>query len=139
MKAINRIAIAILTPALLTGAAATFSASAAHADDITTLQAECLQLGEHIGPGGPEYGEIPTTQVQYGSTGVCVKAVQALIDAESWYCSTDNGAWSTDLAIDGDDGPMTTSAVKCIQTLHHLQVDGQVGPYTWTAIWDSAG
>lgn len=62
--------------------------------------------------------------VQSGSTGDAVKAVQSQLDSEGDH-----------LAIDGDFGPLTKAAVENFQkTSDVLSVDGIVGPITWNAL-----
>jgi peptidoglycan hydrolase-like protein with peptidoglycan-binding domain len=61
-------------------------------------------------------------QVQLGSTGPAVEAVQSQIDSRVDI-----------LAMDGDFGPQTDGAVRNFQAPVGLQVDGIVGPNTWNA------
>ncbi|MFF3561432.1 GH25 family lysozyme [Streptomyces sp. NPDC002574] len=61
--------------------------------------------------------------VRQGSTGERVRTVQYLLTA--------HGA---SLAVDGDFGPGTDSAVRSFQSAHGLAVDGVVGPGTWQAL-----
>ena len=61
-------------------------------------------------------------QVQQGSTGDAVRAVQSQIHGRG------DGA---QLAIDGTFGPATNDAVRAFQTLLDLTVDGIVGLQTW--------
>lgn len=115
----------------LTGAASAHAATPAYSSSLPVLQQQCLALGERPSPPDvPGTFEIPSTQVSYGSTGVCVALVQTLLDDGAYVCTGSNH-----LSIDGQDGPATTAAVKCIQRWDHLQVDGQVGPETWSHIW----
>ncbi len=142
MRKLHRTLATSLAPVLLAGFSIAVAAPAAHATDysgyqIGQLQSLCLAQGEEIGPDGTQFGYIPSTQVEYGSTGVCVAAVQAIIDAGSSWCATGKGTQSSELAWDGQDGPLTDAAVRCVQQLRKLDVDGQVGPQTWTAIWHS--
>lgn len=109
-------------------------APAAHAssysgETIYQLKQSCLAYGEQPSPVGSWF-DVPTTQVSYGSVGVCAALAQAQINAKYPYCTG-----SQLLAVDGQDGPLTTAAVKCVQQTGHLEVDGQVGPYTWSALW----
>ena len=65
-------------------------------------------------------------EVQSGSTGDAVKAVQSQIDARNKQL----------LAIDGDFGPATKAAVEGFQGPLGLTVDGIVGPNTWNRLID---
>lgn len=58
-----------------------------------------------------------------GDTGLKVRTMQWLLN--------NNGAG---LAIDGDFGPDTLSAVRAFQNIGGLSVDGIVGPDTWSAL-----
>ncbi len=65
-------------------------------------------------------------EVQSGSAGDAVKAVQSQIDARNQLL----------LAIDGVFGPATTAAVQGFQGPIGLTVDGIVGPDTWNRLID---
>jgi peptidoglycan hydrolase-like protein with peptidoglycan-binding domain len=66
--------------------------------------------------------------VSKGSTGGLVIGVQQVI----------NGFGSCgEIAVDGDFGPMTDTAVRCWQSAHSLANDGMVGPLTWGAMQGS--
>lgn len=56
--------------------------------------------------------------VRYGSTGAAVKTVQGKLK----------------IAVDGNFGPQTRSAVKGFQQARGMQQDGIVGPLTWKAL-----
>jgi peptidoglycan hydrolase-like protein with peptidoglycan-binding domain len=133
-KGIRRFA-AFAAPVLLAGSAVvglTGNASAAtYSTDLTTLQNECLAQGQMASPVFADL-EIPSTQVSYGSTGVCVALAQTLLNDRGLSAVCNN--WQQ-LAVDGQDGPATTAVVKCAQGNMKLQVDGQVGPQTWSHIW----
>jgi len=60
-------------------------------------------------------------QVQQGSHGQAVRAVQQLLNLRFGY----------GLAVDGDFGPATNDAVREVQGDTGLAVDGIVGPQTW--------
>ncbi|MFJ9706406.1 peptidoglycan-binding protein [Streptomyces sp. NPDC101234] len=60
-----------------------------------------------------------------GQKSGCVTELQSLLNH--------HGA---DLAVDGDFGPLTYSAVRDFQTENGLSVDGQVGPATKTALYN---
>jgi hypothetical protein len=69
------------------------------------------------------------TNVSQGATGNMVREIQCLLNNSAWY----EGA---ELAVDGDFGPATKSAVRQAQSLYHsyhssFPVDGIVGPKTW--------
>ncbi|MEN3357982.1 MAG: hypothetical protein V7637_1964 [Mycobacteriales bacterium] len=70
------------------------------------------------GGGGASW---PT--VQQGATGERVKSIQYLLNQRG-----------SSLAVDGDFGPATNSAVRSFQSSHGLAVDGVVGPNTWGAL-----
>ncbi|WP_327287466.1 GH25 family lysozyme [Streptomyces sp. NBC_01198] len=61
--------------------------------------------------------------VSQGTTGHSVTAVQYLLDAHG-----------SALAVDGDFGPATRSAVVAFQSSKGLTADGVVGPNTWQAL-----
>jgi len=61
-----------------------------------------------------------------GSSGYCVQAVQ-------WALSRVGGG-TYGLARDGSFGPLTYAAVKKFQASRGFQVDGVVGPQTWSGI-----
>lgn len=92
------------------------------------------QAGGHPGPveritGRPSnyrvyrYTRIADTlpTIAKGATGSTVTMLQRRLNA--------NGAT---LAVDADFGPLTDSAVRAFQTGHHIDVDGVVGPITWS-------
>ena len=62
-------------------------------------------------------------QVQYGSSGDAVKAVQNALNARG-----------AGLAVDGRFGSGTEAAVQNLQSAHGLVVDGIVGPHTWQTL-----
>ena len=110
-----RIFAKVAAPVLLAASAVTGMAGAAHAvtpaysSDLTTLQNQCLANGEEHSPVSGYGGVyIPTTTVQYGSTGVCVALVQTLLNDDGAYYSCNN---SQDLSVDGQDGPITWSHI----------------------------
>jgi peptidoglycan hydrolase-like protein with peptidoglycan-binding domain len=67
-------------------------------------------------------GEFMPPTVQIGDLSGAVRSAQALLDLH------------VPLTLDGDFGAQTEQAVKNFQTVMHLDVDGIVGPQTWTAL-----
>ena len=63
---------------------------------------------------------LPT--LQSGSNGDEVKSVQALLKAKFNQVG---------VAVDGDFGPVTESAIKTLQAFFKVVDDGVVGPTTW--------
>lgn len=64
-----------------------------------------------------------TVQVQFGSTGSAVRAVQQNLNV-----------FGAGLAVDGIFGPLTQAAVQHFQATHSLDVNGIVGPRTWNTL-----
>lgn len=80
------------------------------------------------GIAGPAtFGALVST-VRQGSTGPAVQALQVQL--------TKHGH---SLAFDGDFGPATDAAVRSFQSANGLEVDGVVGPATWTALLGTGG
>ena len=71
---------------------------------------------------GPQTWPQLIIQVQQGSNGDAVRAVQSQIHSRGAGAPT---------VIDGIFGPVTNDAVRAFQTLLGLSVDGIVGPQTW--------
>lgn len=67
----------------------------------------------------PAPGTCDEQVFKVGSKGDCVKEIQRLVGG---------------IAVDGDFGPNTESAVKAFQTRRGLVSDGIVGPNTWKAL-----
>ena len=67
---------------------------------------------------------VSCSQVEPGSTGGHVRAVQAILNAHL----------NAGLSIDGEYGPKTAAAIKKFQSAHHLSPDGIVGKDTWAAL-----
>lgn len=66
-------------------------------------------------------------QIQYGSKGADVKALQSILNAKA----------NARLACDGDFGKLTKNAVTEFQRSRGLQVDSIVGKNTWSALINS--
>lgn len=75
------------------------------------------------GASQPTKGFAPMPPVlKVGDLSPAVRSAQALL------------ALHSPLAVDGDFGPHTETAVRNFQTVMHLVVDGIVGPQTWGAL-----
>lgn len=72
-----------------------------------------------VGPPPPFPG-----QLQKGSTGAGVLLLQRRLAERGWT-----------IDIDGDFGPATDKVVRGFQADKGLEVDGEVGPKTWSALW----
>lgn len=89
-------------------------------------------LYANIGGGGGNGAPAPINltsascpnEIVQGQRGGCVTELQSLLNH--------HGA---DLAVDGDFGPLTDSAVRDFQAEQGLSVDGQVGPNTKAALY----
>jgi hypothetical protein len=91
----------------------------------TKAAVEAFQSSRGLGVDGivgPQTWPQLIIQVQQGSSGDAVRAVQSQIHGR--------GAGAS-IAIDGIFGPATNDAVRAFQTLLGLSVDGIVGPQTW--------
>lgn len=66
-----------------------------------------------------------------GSSGTCVKYIQTLAN---YFIPTPKGNAKADLKVDGAFGAKTTTAIKDIQKIFGLKVDGIVGKQTWNII-----
>jgi peptidoglycan hydrolase-like protein with peptidoglycan-binding domain len=73
-------------------------------------------------PVNRDFSAYPT--VQSGSTGAAVTAAQYILNDEGY----------GPIAVDGQFGPQTQSAVVAFQTAKGLTADGVVGAHTWTAL-----
>ena len=75
---------------------------------------------------GPQTWPQLIIQVQQGSNGDAVRAVQSQIHSR--------GDGANQIAVDGIFGPVTNDAVRAFQTLLGLSVDGIVGQQTWNQL-----
>jgi len=92
---------------------------------LTKTAVEAFQASHGLGVDGivgPQTWTQLIIQVQQGSSGDAVRAVQSQIHGRG------DGA---QLAIDGSFGPATNDAVRAFQTLLGLTADGVVGVQTW--------
>jgi len=85
---------------------------------LVSSQAASLPKNPYSCPSQPEIGE--------GNTGKCVKRVQWFVN--KFRKNTYN---ESPIAVDGDFGPITKSAVEQFQSANKISVDGIVGPQTW--------
>lgn len=70
---------------------------------------------------GPSTWSALTPTLRAGDSGAGVRALQTQLNAKA----------RLSLAVDGQFGPATTTAVRNFQSAHGLTVDGVVGPTTW--------
>lgn len=84
-----------------------------------------------IGYGRPRYdlitGNITAADmplVKKGSKGEAVRKLQEMLNAKGYK-----------LNVDSDFGPATDAAVRAYQKANHLEVDGEVGPKTWSSLF----
>lgn len=93
---------------------------------LTKAAVEAFQSSRGLGVDGivgPQTWPQLIIEVQQGSTGDAVRAVQSQIHSR--------GDGANQITIDGIFGPITNSAVRAFQTILGLSVDGIVGPQTW--------
>ena len=93
---------------------------------LTKAAVEAFQSSRGLGVDGivgPQTWPQLIIQVQQGSTGDAVRAVQSQIHSR--------GDGANQITIDGIFGPVTNSCVRSFQSLLGLSVDGIVGPQTW--------
>jgi peptidoglycan hydrolase-like protein with peptidoglycan-binding domain len=93
---------------------------------LTKAAVEAFQSSRGLGVDGivgPQTWPQLIIQVQQGSTGDAVRAVQSQIHGR--------GDGAAQVAVDGIFGPVTNDAVRAFQVLLGLSVDGIVGPQTW--------
>ena len=75
--------------------------------------------------GSKTWARLDPPTIRRGADGAAVKLLQERLDL-----------FSGDIAIDGDFGPATETALKNFQEFWGtLTVDGIAGPLTWTALW----
>ncbi len=84
---------------------------------------------EATGPTPQPSGNVPAFPgtTRRGSRGPAVRQVQQRLADRGWR-----------LVVDGDFGPGTDAVVRKFQANKRLEVDGIVGPATWTSLWLSA-
>jgi peptidoglycan hydrolase-like protein with peptidoglycan-binding domain len=93
---------------------------------LTKAAVEAFQSSRGLGVDGivgPQTWPQLITEVQQGSTGDAVRAVQSQIHSR--------GDGANQITIDGIFGPVTDNAVRAFQALLGLSADGIVGPQTW--------
>jgi peptidoglycan hydrolase-like protein with peptidoglycan-binding domain len=93
---------------------------------LTKAAVEAFQTSRGLsadGEVGPQTWPQLIIQVQQGSNGDAVRAVQSQIHSR--------GDGAAQITIDGIFGPVTNEAVRAFQTILGLTVDGVVGPQTW--------
>ena len=93
---------------------------------LTKAAVEAFQSSRGLGVDGivgPQTWPQLIIEVQQGSTGDAVRAVQSQIHGR--------GDGANQITIDGIFGPVTNDAVRAFQNLIGLSVDGIVGPQTW--------
>lgn len=78
---------------------------------------------DYSAPGSQEVDVTGLPLLSKGSTGQPVRNLQGLLNAHGQR-----------LAVDGDFGPATDSAVRAFQISAHIGVDGAVGVQTWSAL-----
>ncbi|KUJ68527.1 hypothetical protein ACZ90_18245 [Streptomyces albus subsp. albus] len=117
--------------AALTVAAAATGAllvSAPTASAASYLNACLSQVGQTQAPNGMW---VPAGKFAMGSSGNCVREIQENLlryfPLTSW--ERGNGDF-----VDGQFGYRTDSAVRRMQEQYHLEVDGIVGPRTWSVL-----
>jgi peptidoglycan hydrolase-like protein with peptidoglycan-binding domain len=93
---------------------------------LTKAAVQAFQSSRGLGADGivgPQTWPQLIIQVQLGSTGDAVRAVQSQIHSR--------GDGVNQITIDGNFDPLVNDAVRAFQTLLGLPVDGIVGPQTW--------
>lgn len=93
---------------------------------LTKAAVEAFQSSRGLdadGKVGPQTWPVLIIQVQQGSNGGAVSAVQSQIHSR--------GDGASQVAVDGIFGAVTNDAVRAFQILLGLAVDGVVGPQTW--------
>ncbi|MBC7271148.1 MAG: peptidoglycan-binding protein [Streptomyces sp.] len=124
MNARSRLALLVASAGLLSGAATAVAPTAYAADDTCYTRSTIGLTCDY------DYGR---KWAEYGSKGLHVKEIQALINGTTNYRNTSGGSR---LTVDGDFGPATERAVRWFQRtyLGASAVDGIVGPNTWHAL-----
>jgi peptidoglycan hydrolase-like protein with peptidoglycan-binding domain len=84
-----------------------------------------IVAGQHGTPSAnPNVPPFPGRNLSIGDSGDDVRQWQAQMAARGWT-----------IGVDGDFGPQTDSVCRQFQAEKGLQVDGVVGPNTWSAAW----
>ena len=102
-----------------TGPAPTKAAPAARRTDVRTSRASRTRTRAAVGTPPPFPG-----QLQKGSKGAGVLTLQRRLEERGWK-----------LDVDAEFGPATDRVVRSFQADKGLEVDGEVGPRTWSALW----
>lgn len=75
------------------------------------------------GQVGPKTWPSLVYSLKRGSSGAHVRGLQVVLNKHS-----------AGLAVDGDFGAVTNSAVRAYQSVNRLAVDGQAGPKSWETL-----
>jgi N-acetylmuramoyl-L-alanine amidase len=95
-------------------------------------KAEAKVIAEHYGYYGTENSsqkgmvEVKVSVLKKGAKGNQVKALQALLIGYGYSCGS--------YGVDGSFGSATDKAVRAYQKANGLEVDGSVGPVTWSKL-----
>jgi hypothetical protein len=128
-KRMRRAAAAMAAPICLAATVVLGSASGAHASSYGSepgweLGQQCNQSGTRVW----DNANVPVTQLEQGSEGVCVAYAQQML------ANSDIPGYDTS-QIDGQFGPKTEAAVRTFQSNLAQSVcgpvDGTIGPRTW--------
>ncbi|MDT0322292.1 peptidoglycan-binding domain-containing protein [Streptomyces millisiae] len=118
MRTMRKLAVSTaVTTALVTGATVLAAAPASATPDRGAVSADSIEASAWY--CGYDNRTTPPT-IAYGSSGNTVREAQCLLNTFGY-----------GLAVDGQFGPATRSAVRNFQSRFGLAVDGIVGPNTW--------